>query len=97
MDWAMRYTFHLGYAPPEFRAQFSGTLGTDDPAAHVQRWREDQRQQRKCRAGANGLERPAHREPRNAQHYFAFRGGGRASLALSANRCTELAPGSARV
>ncbi|HKS50207.1 MAG TPA: sugar phosphate isomerase/epimerase family protein [Amycolatopsis sp.] len=35
MPWTLRYTTHLGYAPPEFRPQFRETLGTTDPAAHI--------------------------------------------------------------
>jgi hydroxypyruvate isomerase len=35
VPWTLRYTTHLGYAPPEFRPQFRDTLGTADPATHV--------------------------------------------------------------
>jgi hydroxypyruvate isomerase len=33
--WTLRYTSHLGYLPPEFPPQFSATVGSDEPSAHI--------------------------------------------------------------
>jgi hydroxypyruvate isomerase len=36
MKWALRYTSHLGYLPPEIRPQFLETLGTSDVVSHIE-------------------------------------------------------------
>ena len=34
-DWALRYTSHLGYRPPEMQLQFPATVGTTDLTDHI--------------------------------------------------------------
>jgi hydroxypyruvate isomerase len=36
MKWALRYTSHLGYLPPDIRPQFLETLGTSDVVSHIE-------------------------------------------------------------
>jgi hydroxypyruvate isomerase len=36
MKWALRYTSHLGYLPPDIRPQFLETLGTADVVSHIE-------------------------------------------------------------